>query len=94
MKRREVSKSAKPVMTVDSALFICMSLGVAYNIALEKGANSLAKSVKRKLKSFVFKHLAVCKQAADKFKAMNDDERSEFVKTYQLPAGLEKEINM
>ena len=87
-------KASRPEWTVDDVLFVCMSLGAVYNQANEKGAKTLANTAKRKLKSFVFKHVAVCKLAADKYKSMTDDERSEFVQAYEPSAAIEKELKM
>ena len=82
------------ILSDDDCLFICMSLGAAYNQAVTKGAKQLADTVRRRLKSFVFRHLAACKRAASSFKGMNDDERRSFFENYNKTAAIEKEIDM
>ena len=91
---KSTMKVSNSEWTVDDVLFVCMSLGAVYNQANAKGVKTLANTAKKKLKSFVFKHVAVCKLAADKFKSMTDDERSEFVQTYEPSAAIEKELKM
>ena len=92
--KRKVSKEVLPELTADGCMYICMALGAAYSEAVSKGAKGLANAAKRRLKSFVFKHLAVCIKAANIYKAMSDDERRAFFENFVLSPSIEKEIKM
>lgn len=88
--KRDNHKIEKNFMTVDDALFICMSLGAAYNL----GEKRLRGKAKRRLLKFCFFNKDLCELAADKYKTMTDDARSEFFSSYQLSEEFSKEIKL
>lgn len=71
-------KKRSDVLSVDDALYQLMSLSVARSYALEKGEKKVAQRILSRMRSFCFQNLSVCRKAADKYKAMSDDEKSLF----------------
>lgn len=69
-------------MTVDEAMYQLISFSVARNYALEKGEKKAASRIASNMRSFCFRHLSVCRKAAEKFKAMSDDEKIAFYRSY------------
>lgn len=69
-------------LSVDDAMYQLMSFSVARNYALEKGEKKAAGRIASNMRSFCFRNLSVCRKAAEKFKAMSDDEKSAFYRSY------------
>ena len=75
-------KKRSEALTVDEALYQLMSFNVARVHALEKGEKKVAGRIFSHMRSFCFRNLSVCRKAAEKFKAMSDDEKSSFYRSY------------
>ena len=88
--KKKVSSPSR-VYSVDDVLFVCMTFGVLYNKALDKKDKGVARKVKRRLSSFVMRHVSLCRLAADRYKTMTEDARSEFLHSYKPAEDLIKE---